>query len=206
MRHIRLGTALSILLSAGLAVAGDKVANGWIALFDGQTMTGWKANENADSWKVEDGALVCHGPRAHLFYVGEHQPFVNFEFKADVMTTPGSNSGIYFHTKWQDQGWPSAGYEVQVDNSHKDPKRTASLYNVVNVLKAPAKDNEWFTEEIVVRGKRIITKVDGRVLVDYTEPKGVTSTRRLGSGTFALQAHDPNSKVFFKNIMVRPLP
>ena len=206
------GFAIVVLLVLGhVAYSAEQPEDGWISLFDGKTMNGWKASENSDSWTVTDGQLVCFGPRSHLFYVGELQPFVNFEFKADVMTTPGSNSGIYFHTKYQDTGWPKSGYECQVNNSHKDPKRTGGLYGISDVFEAPAKDNEWFTQHIIVNGKRIIVKVNGKVLVDYTEPEEKPAEptkfdRRLGSGTFALQAHDPKSKVFYKNIRVKKLP
>ena len=100
--------------------------DGWICLFDGKSLDGWKVSENPDSFKVEDGQIVAFGPRGHLFYDGdvENHNFKNFHFKADVMTTPGSNSGLYFHTKYQDSGWPSAGYEAQVNNTHSDPKKT----------------------------------------------------------------------------------
>ena len=201
-------TLLALILLVP-AVRGAEKDDGWVKLFDGKTMKGWKANENTKTWTVQDGALVCHGPRSHLFYVGDDKPFMNFEFKADVMTTPGSNSGIYIHTRYQKSGWPKHGYEAQVNNTHGDPKKTASLYGVVNVLKAPAKDNEWFTQHIIVRGKRIIIKIDGKTLVDYTEPKdkkpGKNFTRVLAGGTFAFQAHDPKSKVYFKNVRVKRL-
>ena len=76
---------------------------------------------------------------------------------------------------------------------------------MVKNLVPPAKDNEWFTYEIIVEGHKITTKVDGKVIVEYTEPENVDVTRKLPSGTFALQGHDPGSKVAFKNIMVKPL-
>ena len=203
---------LAALLVLILLVTGAQAAekdDGWVKLFDGKSMKGWKANENKKSWSVEDGALVCHGPRSHLFYMGADKPYVNFEFKADVKTTPGSNAGIYFHTKYQESGWPKAGFEAQVNNSHGDPKKTGSLYAVVDVLKAPAKDGEWFTQHIIVRGKRIIIKVNGKTLVDYTEPAdkkpGKGFARMIDRGTFAFQAHDPKSKVYFKNVMAKRL-
>lgn len=184
---------------------------GWISLFDGKTLKGWKASENKDSWSVEDGALVCHGPRSHLFYVGEDKPFVNFEFKAEVKTTPGSNAGIYFHTRYQEVGWPKYGYECQVNVSHKDPKKSGSLYGVENVSDPPAKDNEWYTQHIIVKGRHIVLKINDQTVVDFTEPEGQQAfsadfERRLGSGTFALQAHDPDSKVYFRKLMVKRLP
>ncbi len=184
-----------------------------MSLFDGKTLDGWKVGENAASFSVADGAIVVNGPRAHLYYVGPvaNHEFKNFEFKADVMTTPGSNSGLYFHTAYQEGGWPSKGYEVQVNNSHTDPKRTAGLYNVQDNMTPPAKDGEWFTMQIVVKGKHVTTSVNGKTISDYTEPDGVErpadmKARVLSSGTFAIQGHDPKSKVLVKNIMVKPLP
>lgn len=185
-------------------------ADGWVSLFDGKTLSGWKASENKSSFQVEDGAIVAHGPRSHLFYVGIDKPFVNFEFQCKVLTKPKSNSGIYFHTKYQDTGWPKFGYEAQVNNTHRDPKKTGSLYAVENVLKAPAKDNEWFDYYIRVDGKNVVIKVNGKTLVDYKEPAdkqaGKDFTRALDKGTFAFQAHDPVSEVHFKDIRVRRLP
>jgi len=188
--------------------------DGWVSLFDGQSLDGWKANENADSWSVYDGAIVAHGkPKSHLFYVGpevENRPLVNFEFKAEVLTRPGSNGGVYFHTRYQDTGWPKYGFEIQVNNTHRDPVKTGSLYHVVNVTTAPANDNEWFELRIIVNGKRVETYVNGTRLVDYTEPDGKQPgkdfTRVLDQGTFALQAHDPKSEVQFRNLRVRRLP
>ena len=201
-----------IVLQGCSSSARTQNTDEWVSLFDGESFSGWKvAAENPDTWKVEDGKLVCHGARSHLFYVGDDRPFVNFEFKADIMTTPGSNSGIYFHTRYQKEAWPRSGYEVQVNNTHKDLKRTASLYGVENVLEAPAKDNQWFTIHIIINGKRVITKVNGKTQVDFTEPQGQKAfsekfERRLGKGTFALQGHDPQSTVYYKNIRVKRLP
>ena len=187
--------------------------DGWVSLFDGKSLTNWKVGENATTFSVENGTIVAHGPTAHLFYEGDmHQHnFKNFEFKANVMTTPGSNSGIYFHTEYQDSSWPKKGYEVQVNNSHTDWRRTGSLYAVQDVKEVYAKDNEWFTEYFKVEGKHVIVKINDKTVVDYTEPGNVkrdagSEGRILSNGTFALQGHDPNSKVYFKNIMVHVLP
>jgi hypothetical protein len=126
------------------------------------------------------------------------------------MTTPGSNAGIYFHTEYQQSSWPKKGYEVQVNNSHTDWRRTGSLYGIDDVKEVFVKDNEWFTEYIMVRGKKVTIKINDKTVVDYTEPDNVQRPgdegRVLSSGTFALQGHDPKSKVYFRNIMVRPLP
>ena len=185
----------------------------WISLFNGKDLNNWKVGSNATTFTVEDGMIVAHGPTAHLFYDGDvkQHDFKNFEFKAEVRTMPGSNSGIYFHTVYQEKSWPKKGYEVQVNNSHTDWRRTGSLYGIQDVKEVFVKDNEWFTEYIKVEGKRVIIKVNDKIVVDYTEPADVIRNagdegRVISDGTFALQGHDPNSKVYFKNIMVKVLP
>ncbi len=185
----------------------------WISLFDGKSLNGWKVGDHPETFKVDSGMIVVNGVTAHLFYNGDVQnhDFKNFEFKADVMTKPGSNSGIYFHTAFQQGGWPAKGYEVQVNNSHTDWRRTGGLYAVDDVKEVYVKDNEWFTEYIKVEGKHIIIKLNDKTVVDYTEPENVErptdmAGRKISDGTFALQGHDPKSKVYFKNIMVKPLP
>jgi hypothetical protein len=204
---------LSVVLLLSVVCSTEKLRadeSEFIALFNGKTLEGWKASENKDSWSVTDGAIVCDGPRSHLFYVGDGVPLKDFHFVGEVMTTPGSNAGIYFHTKFQDEGWPKYGFECQVNITSSDPKKTSSLYGVVNVASPPVKDNEWYTQEIIVKGKNIVLKVNGETMVDYTEPEGATSSdpnfvRLLSEGTFALQAHDPKSKVYFRNLKVKPL-
>ncbi len=197
----------------GMATAQESTNDGWISLFNGKDLTGWKVGENASTFSVENGAIKVAGPKAHLFYEGEvgNHDFKNFEFRASVMTKPGANSGIYIHTRYQENDWPTYGYEVQVNNSQEDWRRTGSLYSIQDVIENYAKDNEWYTEYVKVEGKRIIIKINDTVVVDYTEPEhpkreGNGVYRVLKSGTFALQGHDPGSIVFYKGIMVKPLP
>jgi Domain of Unknown Function (DUF1080) len=207
-RLILVGSAIVCLLAWK-----GRPAAGWISLFDGKTMNGWKVGDNAGTFTVDSGCIIAHGNGpAHLFYVGDvgGHDFKNFDFKADVMTKPGANSGIYFHTQYQESGWPAKGYEVQVNNSHTDWRRTGSLYAVVDIKEVYVKDDVWFTESISVRGKHVIIKINDKTVVDYSEPANAErpkdmAGRLISDGTFALQGHDPGSKVYFKNIMVKPL-
>lgn len=199
-----------VWMLAGFSLAADKVEEGFTRLDDGKTFKGWKMSENPETWSMHDGAFVARGPRSHLYYVGDDKPFKNFELRVDVLTKENSNGGIYFHTKFQEGGWPKIGFEAQVNNSYKkDPQKTGSLYNIVKVLDANAKDDEWYTETVIVEGKHVIIKVNDKTVVDYTEPEGKQPdsdcTRVIDEGTFALQAHDPGSTVYFKNIRVKRL-
>jgi hypothetical protein len=187
---------------------------GWVSIFNGEDLEGWKAAENPKAFTVKDGELIVKGNRGHLFYAGEVNKgnFKNFEWKVEVMTKPQANSGLYFHTKYEDEGWPSKGYEVQVNNTHGDPKKTGGLYGVADVIdKSPAKDNVWYTMHIIVKGKRVIVKVNDKVVTDYIEPDDPDRDRSmrdrvLSEGTIAIQAHDPGSVVHFRKIMLKPLP
>jgi len=202
-----------IFLFSGLAQEEKDGNNeGWISLFNGENFDGWKVGENASTFSIVDGTIKVAGPKAHLFYVGDVQnhDFKNFEFKASVMTKPGANSGIYIHTQYQEKSWPKYGYEVQVNNSQSDWRRTGSLYGIVDVKENYAADDEWYTEYVKVEGNRIIIKINDIVVVDYTEPEkplreGNGIYRVLKTGTFALQGHDPGSVIYYKDIMVKPL-
>jgi hypothetical protein len=239
---ILLSTVVVFLCARG-AFAADTppLETGFVSLFDGKTLDGWKIGQNAEIFQVRDGMIVMECPAtnhepAHLFYDGEvgHHEFKNFHLKVDVMTFPGANSGIYFHTKYQESGWPKLGIECQVDNSHGDWRRTGSLYNVKNITwgpeapsenekanvtmfsKPPVTDNAWYTQEVIYQNGQIVVKLDGKTVVTYTLakadvkhvlPSGMTWLPR---GTFALQGHPPMpnhiSKACFKNIRIKVLP
>ena len=199
----RLASALAIVACSSAATAGR--TDGWVPLFDGRTLAGWRASENPATFSVQNGEIVVHGPRAHLFYDGPvmNHDFRDFELKADVLTRPGANSGIFIRTEYQPSDWPSKGYEVQVNNSFaQDWRRTGSLYAVRDIRES-GRDDTWFTIHTIVRGRRVQIFVDDRQLVDYTEPDDKPT--RLTGGTIALQGHDPGSEVHYRNVMIRAL-
>ncbi|HYO23363.1 MAG TPA: DUF1080 domain-containing protein [Lacipirellulaceae bacterium] len=207
------GVLIAFLLSAAARGQSETDAEGFVPLFDGKTLEGWKANEHPDAFRVEEGAIVASGERSHLFYdgpVGDHD-FKNFELKVEVKTEPGSNSGVYFHTEFQPEGWPAKGYECQVNNSQSDWRRTGSLYAIQDVRQTKAKDNEWFEYHIKVEGKKITVAVNGETTVEYTEPENPERPaemkgRVLSGGTIALQAHDPGSTVRYRKLRIKLLP
>jgi hypothetical protein len=236
-------TAALILLAAAGSFAADtpQPEEGFVNLFDGKTLEGWKVGQNANVFQVRDGMIVMDYPAgdrgpAHLFYVGSvgGHSFKNFDLRVDVMTFPCANSGIYFHTEYQEAEWPRRGLECQVDNSHSDWRRTGSLYGLRNISwgpekpeannkqmvtilpKAPVTDNVWYTQEIIYQGGMVTVKLNGETMFDYqipepdTEHKLRTGVTWLPRGTFALQGHPPmagkGSKACFRNIRVKILP
>lgn len=204
--------ALTVMLGLLVSTVGFSQKGKWVELFDGKSLDGWKPSERPESFRVEDGNLVVEGQRAHLYYDGafNNHNFKDFEVQARIMTFPGANSGLYVHTDFLTGDWPKQGYEIQVNNSHTDWRRSASLYNVVDCAEVYVKDNEWYDMVVTVKGNRIVTKLNGITVVDYTQPanplrnKG-QELRLIKNGTIAIQAHDPKSKVMYKSIKVRLL-
>jgi hypothetical protein len=198
-------------------------ANDWQPLFNGRDLAGWRANLDPAAFTVKDGILRLQASsqtRAHLFYVGDNrdgfESFTNFELEAVVRAEPNSNGGIFVHT---DETVRDAkqhlarGYEVQLNSSKTEKRKTGSLYAIVDLEQSPVDETRWFTVRIVVQDKRITVSLDGREVIDYTEPADVVRPKeragRLFSkdgGAIALQAHDSGSVWYFKEVRVKRLP
>ncbi len=213
-RRVFLGSAVAA--SCGVAAAGDD----WTALFDGRSLDGWRPSENKSSWTVVDGMLSANGPRSHLFYEGpvHGADFRNFELEVELITRPQCNSGVYFHTAYQETGFPEKGFEIQINNTalgdggYLERKKTASLYGLRNMYKQLVPDEKPFQVRVAVRGKNVQIRLNGQLLVDYVEPTppvipaGGEKQRFLDHGTFALQCHNDGSKAMYRSARVRPLP
>lgn len=211
MKKISLICLLTIFTFTTFAQKKNK--DGWYTLFDGKSLKGWKVSENPNSFQVVDGAIKIDGPRAHLFYVGkvENANFKNFEFKTQIKTEPMANSGIFIHTEYEEDGWPGVGYEIQVNQSHGDWRKTGSVYSFKDVKETYVSDNEWYTKHIIVKDGKVTVKVNDKIINEFVEDKDRgepvgDSKKKLSSGTIALQAHDPNSVIYYRDIKIKPLP
>jgi hypothetical protein len=204
--------------SASLFAADD-----WRPLFNGRDLAGWRTIVHPDSFQVINGLLRAHctapDQRSHLFYVDESGDSVNFkDFELVVVFRgePSSNSGVFFHTDMSTRDSKlhlAKGYEVNMNNIPTEKQKTGSLYSVVTVNDPGVDDTKWTTLHLSVRGKRIVVKLNGKQVVDYTEPEDVQRPpkrrgRRIdpSGGAIAIQAHDPDSVYFFKEIRIRELP
>ncbi|MCU0401833.1 MAG: DUF1080 domain-containing protein [Algoriphagus sp.] len=184
----------------------------WVELFNGKDLEGWKISENPSSFSVVDKTIKVDGPRAHAFYdgpVGNHD-FKNFELKVEVKTMPKANSGIFIHTAYQETGWPGKGYEVQVNQTHGDWRKSGSLYSFNDVRDVYVSDGEWYTYHIIVNGDKATVKINDKVVMEYDESEDSKRTANAGDkkfdrGTIALQAHDPESVIFYRSVKIKVL-
>jgi len=209
-----------------------KDEEGWVPLFNGKDLTGWKIHEKPSGnitevikiekdgkvvgfdgklkdgttthlWRVEDGLLIGSGPPSHLF--SERGDYVNFKYRVEAKINDKGNSGQYFRTEFG-PGFPK-GYEAQINATHGDRIKTGSLYlpNVKEVLvlnDAPNKPDEYFVQEVTCIGDTITISVNGKKTVDAWKDP----EHRYKKGHFALQGHDPGTVVTFKKIEMKELP
>ncbi|QDU55248.1 3-keto-disaccharide hydrolase [Aeoliella mucimassa] len=215
------GLLLACVIASPVLADEPAEASQWQSLFDGKSLEGWHANFDPEAFTIEDGAIrvqALSDRAAHLFYVGDNDKepvkFKNFELKLVSRAEPNANSGVFLHTstklrtKWRllDQG-----YEVQLNN-RPEQQKTGSLYAVEPVEETGIDESEWFEMLIRVKDKQITVSLDGKQVLDYTEPEDPKrSADRKGrvfsdeGGAIALQAHDSNSVWYFKEIAIRPL-
>lgn len=210
-------------LLAGLVLALSSVhaAENWRELFNGKDLAGWKPNVFPGSWSVVDGAIRANATKesSHLFYVGDGKEefvrFKNFELEVVARGEPNANSGIFIHTDlavYAAAQRLTHGYEIQLNSTEKEKRKTGSLYAVVDLATSPVDETKWFTTKITVKDRRIVIQVDGKTTVDYVEPDNPERVpERKGrvlnpkGGAIALQAHDPGSVFYFKSVRIRVL-
>ena len=219
-RMSRFDLSRRAFVASAAALPWAFAADDWVELFNGHSLEGWTPSEHKDAWKVSEGALVADGGRSHLFYTGpvHGANFKNFELEVDCLARPDCNSGVYFHTQYQETNFPFKGFEVQINNtfsgegSYRERKKTGSLYGLRNVYRQFIPDDQWFKMRVAVRGKNVQIRLNDLLVVDYTEPAppvipdGPETGRFLDRGTFALQCHNNGSVARFRSVRVRPLP
>ncbi len=157
----------------------------FVPLFNGRDLAGWKTHPSQPGdWRVENGVLTGLGPgRSHLYT--ERGDFRDFHLRVEARINAPGNSGIFgrasFGPRWpqKDPQWPW-GYEAQLEIGGRDRNKTGSLYlaehgAVVSIKKSPVAANEWFTEELIAQGNRIIVKVNGRTTADYVDGRGAST-------------------------------
>jgi len=179
---------------------------GWIELFNGKNLDGWRENRFAHQpkWEVVEGVLVGRGGQGYLATLEE---FGDFELFAEVRIsdTGGArgNSGIYVrcqpHLNRAEEFPP--GYEFQCD--HGDGRNpTGSIYNLgVEGAAAPrsrVKDGEWFTMRLRVVGNRLQSWVNGEPAADCRDPHN-----RFRRGAVLLQQHHRTGVVEFRQVRLR---
>lgn len=170
----------------------QQLADGWIALFDGQTLFGWHAASDAD-WRVEEGAIVVSSGEKGLLHTNVQ--FGDYVLRLDFLSEPGANSGIFLHTPPVPEDPAVDCYELNIADAD-NPFPTGSL---VGRAKAEGDfdSQQWQTYEVTVVGDTITVQLDGQQVLEYTDPDP------LLRGRIGLQYNQ--GRVAFRNIHLKPL-
>jgi type 1 glutamine amidotransferase len=203
-----LGNTLDGWIESGGAV--DWTSGSWYGRGGNEPMV-WPTADNStagESFRIDGSTLVVEGGPRNLFYDGPIAGgyFKNFEFKVDVLTHPGSASAVYFHTRYEEEGPPAYGYKAQINASRAGVSKTGSLVGAREVKTASHGDNEWFSYYIKVDGKKVTAKVNGKTVNEFTDPSAGNGSASLRHGTIGLQSVGSDSRVHFRNPMIRLLP
>lgn len=181
---------------------------GWIELFNGRNLDGWRENRFAHQprWEVTDGVLTARGGQG---YLATQEEFDDFELFAEVRISDSSgghgNSGIYIRCQPHEDRTKEfpPGYEVQCD--HNDTRNyTGSIYNLgapgASAPKPMARDGEWFTMRVLARGDHLQSWVNGEPAADCRDPR-----KRFARGYILLQQHHRTGVVDFRQVRIKKL-
>lgn len=164
----------------------------WVSLFNGKDLSGWKTFTNEESFTIVDGSIKSTTKgwaMNHLYYVGDHQEgyeaLKNFELQMTVRADPNSNSGIFIHSDLSMRSkrlYMNTGYEIQLNSTQKEKRKTGSLYEVVDLNESNVNETKWFKVYIKVVDQHILVKINDQITVDYTEPPNPKRSKKK-SGT-----------------------
>jgi hypothetical protein len=179
--------------------------DGWIPLFNGKDLTGWK-NYGQEKWIVENGEILGEAVTKEYGYLGTEATYRDFEMRGKFKAEGSGNSGIFYHSTIN--GTAITGVQVEVDprpNMH-----TGGLYETGgrNWLVWPNPEGEkamkvgdWNDVRFSVRGNHIMTWVNGVLALDYTDP-----SPKYADGIIALQLHSGGEgRMRFKDLYIKPL-
>jgi hypothetical protein len=201
-RFLTLALLLSVALTTQLAKEADR---GWVALFNGKDLTGWK-KYGAEKWLVQDGEILGEAVTKEYGYLGTEKTYKNFEMKGKFKAEGTGNSGIFYHS--QIDGVNIQGVQVEVDPN--PGKHTGGLYETGGrewivfpneVAERSLKVGEWNDVRFSVIDNHIVTYINGVKAVDFTDPKP-----KYSDGIIALQLHSGGEgKMRFKDLLMREL-
>ena len=204
-------------------------SDGWISLFDGQTLNGWRTYQNkpTEAWHVQDGVLHCTGNETYKSDLQVDlitaEKYENFDFSIDWKISPKGNSGIMYLVQETAPAAYETGPEYQLIDDANFPEKledwqtTAANYAMHPAPAAkPAPVGEWNNTRIVVNNSRVEHWLNGTKVVEYTlgsdewnqakatgkwkDTPGYGMAKR---GHIALQDH--GSEAWFKNIKIKKL-
>ena len=191
----RIGAFLASLVFVVVAVvAKAPPQSGWVSLFNGKDLTGWK-NNGEEKWVVEQGTILCESTANKYGYLTTEKTYRDFNLHLKFKGEAAGNSGVFLHARITgidpEHGPDIEGMQVEVDPGVG--KHTGGLYESggrgwVAMPTAEGeralKPGEWNDLDVSVRGNHFATRLNGVKIVDYTDP-----APKFADGVIGLQIH-----------------
>ena len=208
----------------------NKPPKGFIALFNGKDLTGWKgllkspydnpsrratlsqdelkqlqeeANDDMRAhWKVADGALVFDG-KGHSLCTAK--VYGDFEMLVDWKIKKDGDSGIYLRGTPQVQIWDTANTRVGAEVG------SGGLYNNKENESKPKKVadrpvGEWNTFRIFMIGDLVTVILNGEIVVDNVVMENYWERDKPIYPTGQIELQNHGNTLYFRNIFIKELP
>ena len=206
----RLGAVLAAaVLFGAVIVAQSSPQSGWVSLFNGKDLTGWK-NNGAEKWIVEQGTILCESAANKYGYLTTEKMYRDFNLRLKFRGEAAGNSGVFVHSRITginpEHGPDIEGMQVEVDPSVG--KHTGGLYESGGRgwVKMPTpegeqalKPGEWNDLEVSLQGNHIVTQLNGVKIVDFTD-----EAPKFTDGVIGLQIHTGGGvRMRWKDILIQ---
>ena len=176
-------------------------SGGWMPLLNGQNLDGWTVLPKSGNWSMQQGVLVGRGRNSYI--LTNRDDFADFELRVECRINAAGNSGVFFRCDSND--WLPVGFEANIELSNlgrlhdtrSQPNK--KIPNPTNV--GTLSPGQWFTYEIQARGTKIVMKIDGRTVLDFTSDEPIPMRGHLG-----LQCYEPDTTIEVRRFDVRTLP
>ncbi|HOX00955.1 MAG TPA: DUF1080 domain-containing protein [Candidatus Paceibacterota bacterium] len=171
----------------------QELSDGWILLFDGNTLFGWKSVGNAQ-WVVRDSAIESRSGAGFLETTTE---FADFRLRADFWIDEAADSGVFFRCPAEGAIDSASACEVNIRDAH-ERWPTGSICGVAPAAVKASTTGRWTGLDLTAEGDRISVRLDGRTVLETTDA-------RFARGAICLQQFDGKGTVRFRNLKIRPL-
>lgn len=200
---VRAGGTADVQLELGSTdgmnrLSSEEIADGWIRLFDGHTLFGWKSNSSL-TWSVRDGVIKADNSDAkNKGLLVSTSRFADYELRFDYRLDKGGNSGVFLRTAFDPKDAGVDCYELNMCDTHPE-FGTASLVKRVKPSKLVLGDGDWHSFYVRTEGPKISVKFDGEQVLEFTD----TSDKPLTTGHIGLQMNGGN--IEFRNLFLKPV-
>ncbi|MDZ4819065.1 MAG: DUF1080 domain-containing protein [Planctomycetota bacterium] len=214
--------ALLPFTAVSLHAADNTPPEGFVALFNGKDLTGWKGlaadppkrakmtpdqlkaeqakadQSMRDHWKVEAGQLIFDGKGESLCTIKDYG---NFEMYVDWKILEKGDSGIYLRGSPQVQIWDPDLRKVGSGGLYNNEKNQSKP-----TIVADKPIGEWNTMYIKMVGDKVTVKLNDKLVTDNVTMENYWERDKPIYPTGQIELQNHGNTLWFKNVYVKELP